>query len=236
MDSGITVTSVITPALFGGPPETPSQIVRVRILRTRPAGPLHVTVARRRRRRRRQRHHHPVPPHRPRRHRRRLRRDGRPRRPGPGRGVHRRPGHGVHSRVHRPPRHRVHRRGGRPHPGRRPRDRPARRRPHHHPRRAAARRAALRPRRRRARLDPPPGPALPLRPHVVEHPGRLHRPLGRPAETRRGRARLGVHRRPGLHPDPAPPPAGARGSGVPLRRSGSRPERVSARSGAPAAT
>lgn len=44
MGSGITVTSVTTPALFGGPPETPSQIVRVRILRTRPVGPLHVTV------------------------------------------------------------------------------------------------------------------------------------------------------------------------------------------------
>ncbi|MFE4633701.1 NEW3 domain-containing protein [Streptomyces sp. NPDC056773] len=44
MDSGITVTSVTTPALFGGPPDDPAQIVRVRIRRTRPAGPLHVAV------------------------------------------------------------------------------------------------------------------------------------------------------------------------------------------------
>ncbi|MFF1412248.1 NEW3 domain-containing protein [Streptomyces sp. NPDC058289] len=44
MDSGITVTAVTTPALFAGPPETPSQVVRVRIRRARPAGPLHVAV------------------------------------------------------------------------------------------------------------------------------------------------------------------------------------------------
>lgn len=44
MDSGITVASVTTPALFGGPPETPSQVIRVRLRRTRPAGPLHVAV------------------------------------------------------------------------------------------------------------------------------------------------------------------------------------------------
>lgn len=44
MDSGITVTSVTTPALFSGPPETPSQVIRVRIRRARPAGPLHVSV------------------------------------------------------------------------------------------------------------------------------------------------------------------------------------------------
>ncbi|MGW6703415.1 glycoside hydrolase family 38 N-terminal domain-containing protein [Streptomyces sp. NPDC054956] len=44
MDSGITVTEVSTPALFTGPPETPSQVVRVRIRRARPAGPLHVRV------------------------------------------------------------------------------------------------------------------------------------------------------------------------------------------------
>nr|WSX49436.1 NEW3 domain-containing protein [Streptomyces sp. NBC_00974] len=44
MDSGITVTAVTAPALFSGPPETPSQVIRVRIRRTRPAGPLHVAV------------------------------------------------------------------------------------------------------------------------------------------------------------------------------------------------
>ncbi|WP_405832259.1 glycoside hydrolase [Streptomyces sp. NBC_00105] len=44
MDSGISVTAVTTPALFTGPPETPSQVVRVRICRERPAGPLYVTV------------------------------------------------------------------------------------------------------------------------------------------------------------------------------------------------
>lgn len=44
MDSGITVTAVTAPALFGGPPDDPAQIVRVRIRRTRPAGPLHVAV------------------------------------------------------------------------------------------------------------------------------------------------------------------------------------------------
>ncbi|MFD9412791.1 NEW3 domain-containing protein [Streptomyces sp. NPDC059989] len=33
-----------TPALFTGPPESPSQVVRIRIRRERPAGPLHVTV------------------------------------------------------------------------------------------------------------------------------------------------------------------------------------------------
>lgn len=44
MDSGITVTAVTTPALFSGPPQSPSQVIRVRIRRTRPAGPLHVAV------------------------------------------------------------------------------------------------------------------------------------------------------------------------------------------------
>ncbi|WP_328301158.1 NEW3 domain-containing protein [Streptomyces sp. NBC_00435] len=44
MDSGIVVTAAATPALFGGAPETPSQVVRVSIRRTRPAGPLHVAV------------------------------------------------------------------------------------------------------------------------------------------------------------------------------------------------
>ncbi|MET9885861.1 NEW3 domain-containing protein [Streptomyces sp. NPDC006430] len=44
MDSGISVTAVTTPPLFTGPPETPAQVVRVRIRRERPAGPLYVTV------------------------------------------------------------------------------------------------------------------------------------------------------------------------------------------------
>ncbi|MFJ3726570.1 NEW3 domain-containing protein [Streptomyces sp. NPDC090045] len=44
MDSGISVVAVTTPALFTGPPETPSQVVRVRIRRERPAGPLYVAV------------------------------------------------------------------------------------------------------------------------------------------------------------------------------------------------
>lgn len=44
MGSGISVTAVTTPALFGGPPETPEQIVRVRIRRTRPAGRRPVAV------------------------------------------------------------------------------------------------------------------------------------------------------------------------------------------------
>lgn len=44
MDSGISVTSVTTPALFCGSPESPEQVVRVRIRRERPAGPLYVSV------------------------------------------------------------------------------------------------------------------------------------------------------------------------------------------------
>ncbi|WP_404955797.1 glycoside hydrolase [Streptomyces sp. 147326] len=44
MDSGISVTAVATQALFAGPPETPSQVVRVRIRWERRAGPLYVTV------------------------------------------------------------------------------------------------------------------------------------------------------------------------------------------------
>ncbi|MFD9523230.1 hypothetical protein [Streptomyces sp. NPDC059979] len=44
LDSGISVTAVTTPALFTGPPDTPAQVVRVRIRRERPAGPLYVTV------------------------------------------------------------------------------------------------------------------------------------------------------------------------------------------------
>ncbi|MEU9162445.1 NEW3 domain-containing protein [Streptomyces sp. NPDC048424] len=44
MDSGISVTAVTTPALFTGPPESPAQVVRARIRRERPAGPLYVTV------------------------------------------------------------------------------------------------------------------------------------------------------------------------------------------------
>ncbi|MET9696891.1 glycoside hydrolase [Streptomyces sp. NPDC006529] len=43
-DSGITVTSVTTPALFTGACGDPLQVIRVRIRRTRPAGPLHVQV------------------------------------------------------------------------------------------------------------------------------------------------------------------------------------------------
>ncbi|MFB0633107.1 NEW3 domain-containing protein [Streptomyces sp. AB3(2024)] len=44
MDSGISVTSVTTPALFVGPPASPVQAVRIRVRGRRPAGPLHVTV------------------------------------------------------------------------------------------------------------------------------------------------------------------------------------------------
>ncbi|MET9601401.1 glycoside hydrolase [Streptomyces sp. NPDC006459] len=44
MDSGISVTAVTTPALFTGPPGAPAQVVRVRIRRDRPAGPLYVSV------------------------------------------------------------------------------------------------------------------------------------------------------------------------------------------------
>ncbi|WP_424211455.1 glycoside hydrolase family 38 C-terminal domain-containing protein [Streptomyces sp. BI20] len=44
MDTGITLVGVTTPALFTGTAESPRQVVRVRIRRTRPAGPLHVTV------------------------------------------------------------------------------------------------------------------------------------------------------------------------------------------------
>ncbi|MFD8894292.1 hypothetical protein [Streptomyces sp. NPDC059566] len=44
MDSGISVTAVTTPALFTGPPGAPAQVVRVRIRRDRPVGPLYVTV------------------------------------------------------------------------------------------------------------------------------------------------------------------------------------------------
>ncbi|MFD8978948.1 NEW3 domain-containing protein [Streptomyces sp. NPDC059564] len=44
MDSGISVTSVTTPALFVGPPGSPVQAVRIRVRRQRPAGPLYVTV------------------------------------------------------------------------------------------------------------------------------------------------------------------------------------------------
>ncbi|MGO4458303.1 hypothetical protein AB4039_13490 [Streptomyces sp. M-16] len=44
MDSGISVTSVTTPALFVGPSASPAQAVRIRVRRRRPAGPLHVTV------------------------------------------------------------------------------------------------------------------------------------------------------------------------------------------------
>lgn len=44
MDSGISVISVTTPSLFTGAPGNPSQVVRVRIRRERPAGPLYVTV------------------------------------------------------------------------------------------------------------------------------------------------------------------------------------------------
>nr|WSW62255.1 NEW3 domain-containing protein [Streptomyces sp. NBC_00998] len=44
MDSGISVTEVATPALFTGSAQSPAQVVRVRIRRERPAGPLYVTV------------------------------------------------------------------------------------------------------------------------------------------------------------------------------------------------
>ncbi len=44
MDSGISVTAVTTPALFTGPPGAPAQVVRVRIRRDRPAGPLYASV------------------------------------------------------------------------------------------------------------------------------------------------------------------------------------------------
>ncbi|MDJ0381898.1 glycoside hydrolase [Streptomyces sp. G-G2] len=45
MDSGISVVSVTTPALFAGPPDDPLQVVRIRIRRTRSAGPLYVAVS-----------------------------------------------------------------------------------------------------------------------------------------------------------------------------------------------
>ncbi|MFJ4319547.1 NEW3 domain-containing protein [Streptomyces lavendulae] len=44
MDSGISVTSVTTPALFVGTSASPVQAVRIRVRRRRPVGPLHVGV------------------------------------------------------------------------------------------------------------------------------------------------------------------------------------------------
>ncbi|NBE54234.1 glycoside hydrolase family 38 N-terminal domain-containing protein, partial [Streptomyces boluensis] len=44
MDNGVCVTEVASPALFTGPETAPLQVVRVRVRRTRPVGPLAVTV------------------------------------------------------------------------------------------------------------------------------------------------------------------------------------------------
>ncbi|MEU9178794.1 hypothetical protein AB0C90_18440 [Streptomyces sp. NPDC048550] len=44
MYSGISVTEVATPALFTGSAQSPAQVVRLRIRRERPAGPLYVPV------------------------------------------------------------------------------------------------------------------------------------------------------------------------------------------------
>ncbi|MDI3402531.1 glycoside hydrolase family 38 N-terminal domain-containing protein [Streptomyces cavernicola] len=44
MDNGVCVTEVTSPALFTGPETDPLQVVRVRVRRTRPVGPLAVTV------------------------------------------------------------------------------------------------------------------------------------------------------------------------------------------------
>ncbi|MFF1341446.1 hypothetical protein ACFVYT_26575 [Streptomyces sp. NPDC058290] len=44
MYSGISVAEVATPALFTGSAQSPAQVVRLRIRRERPAGPLYVTV------------------------------------------------------------------------------------------------------------------------------------------------------------------------------------------------